>query len=110
VSDHEAVTKKFLEDEHANLTGYRNDDEEIEECAHAGFVRWNTTKNFTFYILHLNFSKFAVNCQAPYSFTPFLTLAVCPPSRRQTSLEGATGSDQVGSQAQSKLSPVRRGA
>jgi hypothetical protein len=51
VSDHEAVTKKFLEDEHANLTGYRNDDEEIEECAHAGFVRWNTTKilHFTFY-------------------------------------------------------------
>ena len=51
MSDHEAVTKKFLEDEHANLTGYRNDDEEIEECAHAGFVRWNTTKilHFTFY-------------------------------------------------------------
>ena len=36
-------------------------------------------QNLTFYILHLHFSKFAVNCQAPYSFTPFLTLAVCPP-------------------------------
>ena len=64
-------------------------------------------------ILHL--SKFTVNCQAPYSFTPFSLAVYPPPSHRQMSLEGATGSDQDGGQSSSinikaKPGQVRSGA